>query len=134
MDNHKKYVGLVGSKYKFLITIVVGLKEEASHLSGKYNWNSTHKFHVHFISINHFVNYSNEEGFNHDLTFGISPKSSLASAYIFFTSSNWSANPRLKAWNCRFVYWPPIQHSIIIRTMNIKLMLLSIPYFMQVLN
>ena len=37
----------------------------------------------------------------------MSPSSKLATRYIFFTSSNWSARPRLNAWNCRFVYWPP---------------------------
>ena len=40
-------------------------------------------------------------------TFGISPRSWLASQYLFLTSSNWSAKPRLKAWNCRLVYCPP---------------------------
>ncbi len=37
----------------------------------------------------------------------MSPSKMLASLYIFLTSSNWSARPRLNAWNWRLVYCPP---------------------------
>ena len=37
-------------------------------------------------------------------TFIISPKRRFAIVYFFLTSVNCSLSPRLKAWNCKFVY------------------------------
>ena len=45
-----------------------------------------------------------------DLTLGMSPNSLLATAYIFLTSSNSAASPRLWDWKCKLVYWPPAEH------------------------